>query len=207
MRGVVEAESTSHFMETGARRRLVLSMLLGVDLVALVAAALIATHVRFNTLAAAAAFENVAVRVSYYQLSWIAVAISMLFLWREGLYDLERLTWGTGEFSRVAQALALGVLAFILATYALHIPGLSRAWIVLAFVLSFMFVSAGRLLVRLALRSLRRRGLLLRRTLIVGSNDEAAHIVGLLRRSRETGLVPIGCLASSHGPSQSRLLW
>jgi len=185
-------------METGTRRRLVVSVLVAFDLIALMLATIAATYIRFNTLAAAAAFENVGLQFTYYELSWVSIAIAVAFLWREGLYDLERLTWGSGEFSRVAHALALSVLAFILVTYALHMPGLSRAWIVLTFVLSFILVAAGRLLVRIGLRTLRRKGWMLRRTLVVGSNDEAAHICELLLGAPETGLVPIGCLASSH---------
>ena len=185
-------------METGTRRRLVVSVLVAFDLSALMLATLTATYIRFNTLAASAAFENISLQVSYYEVSWVSIFISLAFLWREGLYDLERLTWGSGEFSRVAHALALGVLAFIIVTYTLHMPGLSRAWIVLTFALSFALVSTGRLLVRMGLRILRRRGRMLRKTLIVGSNDEAAHICELLLGSPETGLVPVGCLASSH---------
>ncbi len=185
-------------METGTRKRLVLSILVASDVVALMLATLSATYIRFNTLAAAAAFENISVQVSYYEVAWVSIFISLAFLWREGLYDLERLAWGNGEFSRVAQALALGVVAFIIVTYALHMPGLSRAWVVLTFAFSFFLVSAGRLLVRMGLRIARRRGWMLRRTLIVGSNDEAAHICRLLLGAPETGLVPIGCLASSH---------
>ena len=184
-------------METGTRKQLIVAMLVASDVITLIAATLGATYIRFNTLAAAAGFENVSLRVSYYEVAWVAVVISLLSLWRDGLYDLERLFWGSGEFSRVVQALALGVVAFILATYTLHMPGLSRAWIVLAFALSVVLVCSGRLSIRFLLGSLRRRGHLLRRTLIVGSNVEAAHIAQLLMRARNTGLVPIGCLASS----------
>lgn len=192
------SEPARQFIEPGTRQRIIVAMLIVIDLFTLALATLTATYVRFNMLAASAGFENISTRVSYYDIAWIAVGISLLFLWREGLYDIERLFWGSGEFSRVIQALALGVVAFILATYALHIPGLSRAWTVLAFALSVVFVSAGRMCVRVILRSLRRRGRLLRRTLIVGSNAEAAQIARLLKKAIETGLVPIGCLAPDH---------
>ena len=189
--------STTRFVETGARKQIVITMLVVIDLVMLISATMGATYLRFNTLAATAGFENISTQVSYYDIAWIAISISMIFLWRGGLYDLERLFWGNGEFSRVIQALALGVVAFILATYALKMPGLSRGWTVLTFALSVVLVSSGRVLARVILHTLRRHGRLLRRTLIVGSNGEAEQIVRLLKRTPETGLVPIGCLASS----------
>lgn len=190
--------SDRQFVETGTRKQIVIAMLIVIDLIMLVSATMGATYFRFRSLAATAGFENVSAGVTYYSIAWTSVAISLLFLWREGLYDLERLFWGNGEFSRVIQALALGVVAFILATYALKMPGLSRAWTVLTFAMSVILVSGGRMLARIVLNSLRRKGRLLQRTLVVGSNDEAVQIIRLLKRAVETGLVPIGCLASSH---------
>ena len=185
------------FVETGTRKLTIVSMLLVTDVLMLISANLAATFIRFRSFAAAAALDNVGASYTYYEIAWVSVAISLLFLWREGLYDLERLFWGSGEFSRVMQALALGVVAFILATYALKMPGLSRAWTILAFALSVILVALGRALVRLMLRLLRRRGLFLRRTLVVGSNAEAVQLIRLLKEARDTGLVPVGCLASS----------
>ncbi len=190
-------DSGQRFVETAARKQIVIAALLLSDVIMLTLATLGATVIRFNTLTGGTAFTSLSERVPYFDISWIAVGISLVFLWRGGLYDLERLFWGSGEFGRVMQALAMSVVAFILATYAAHMPGLSRAWTILVFGLSVVLVSAGRLVVRHTLRSMRRRGLLLRRTLIVGANAEAAHIVQLLKRSPETGLVPIGCVASS----------
>jgi len=198
VQGEQGSEATNvRFVETGTRKQIIVAILVAVDTCSLVVAALSATYLRFHSLAAAASFENITTRVSYNDIAWVAVAISLLFLWREGLYDLDRLFWGSGEFTRVVQALALGVVAFILATYTLHLPGLSRAWTVLTFALSVLLVSTGRLGVRYMLRTLRRRGRLLRRTLIVGSNAEAERMVRLLMDNPETGLVPVGCLASS----------
>lgn len=190
-------DSARRFIETGARKQIIVAALLVSDVVMLTLATLGATVIRFSTLTGGTAFVNVSARVPYFDISWIAIGISVVFLWRGGLYDLERLFWGSGEFSRVVQALAMSVVAFILATYAAHMPGLSRAWTILVFGLSIVLVSVGRLVVRHTLRAMRRRGRLLRRTLIVGANAEAAHIVQLLKRAPETGLVPIGCVASS----------
>lgn len=195
---VGQEHSAGRFVETGTRKLIIVSMLLVTDVLMLVSANLSASYIRFHTFAASAALDNAGASFTYYEIAWVSVAISLVFVWHEGLYDLERLFWGSGEFSRVMQALALGVVAFILATYALHMPGLSRAWTILSFALSVILVSLGRGCVRLVLRVLRRRGVFLRRTLVVGSNAEAVQLVRLLKSARETGLVPVGCLASSH---------
>ena len=163
----------------------------------LLAATLFATYLRFETLSARVSFENLSAHVSYHQVSLWVTAIWLVFLYWEHLYDLERLFWGSGEFSRVVRALSFGVVGFILLTFVLKLPGLSRVWTVLAWVLSAAFVCAGRLAVRLGLGALRRRGYLLRPTLLVGSNGEAADIIRILARSPGAGLIPVGCLASS----------
>ncbi len=197
MGDVAHGESSTGFVETGTRKHITVVMLIAMDMFMLMVATMSATYISFHNLAATADLENISAHVSYNQIAWVAVLIWLFFLWRDGLYDLDRLFWGSGEFSRVVEALALGVVAFILGTYALHLPGLSRTWTVLAFAFSVVCVSAGRMWVRYILRSLRRRGRLLRRTLIVGSNAEASKIIRLLQSTPETGLVPIGCLESA----------
>ena len=198
MGDVREGDSVVRFVETGTRKQIVLATLLVSDVTMLTFATLNATLVRFNTLNADVGFVSGSSRIPYFEISWIAAAISLFFLWRGGLYDLERLFWGSGEFRRVLQALSLSAAAFILATYAAHMIEVSRLWMILVLSLSIVFVSVGRLIVRWGLRTICRRGHLLRRTLIVGANAEAAHIVQLLKKAPETGLVPIGCVASSN---------
>jgi exopolysaccharide biosynthesis polyprenyl glycosylphosphotransferase len=90
------------------------------------------------------------------------------------------------------------VVVFIVATFALKLPGLSRAWTLMAWGFGILFVVIGRAVVRAAVVAARRRGRLLRPTLIAGFNREAADIIRALRANRSSGLVPVGCLASSH---------
>lgn len=191
----VHVAGTSEFRRY---RWTIVATLACVDVLALMACSALATYLRFSTFSARLGIENLPQGASYYEAMWAFVALGMAALWHEGLYDLERLTWGAGEFSRIARAMALAALGFVLASFWLKLPGLSRAWLLLATVISFLGVSVGRLAVRTVLRAVRRRGRLLRRTLIVGSNPEAAEIARILRAHPETGLVPVGCLASSH---------
>lgn len=182
-------------VRTADRKRIVVVVLLIIDVIMLSAASLGATYIKFHTLSAIVAFENVTVRIPYYDLTLFTVAISIICLWLYGVYEADRLFWGNGEFSRVFTAIGMSAATFVLITYALKVPGLSRAWTMIAFALSVTLVAAGRLTVRSVLRAVRSRGYLSRRTLIVGSNAEAAQIIQLLQGAPETGLVPVGFLA------------
>ncbi len=172
--------------------------LFAVDALMLLLATLLATWVRFSRLDAMAGLENVRFEQPLYsEISLFAVLVWLVFLWQGQLYDLGRLFWGSGEFSRVLRAISFGLVGIILLTYVLKLPGLSRAWTLLAWGLSVAFVSAGRLGVRIAMRELRRRGRLRRPTVVVGSNREAEDLIRVLRSDRSNGIDIVGCLAST----------
>lgn len=167
------------------------------DLVALLAATTGASLLRFGKIAHVTATLEYGHIITFFDLSVIIALIWLAAMWAEHLYDLDRVFWGTAEYSRVARALSLGVVAFILATYLLKLPGLSRGWTMLAWGLGIVFTIGGRSMVRLLVTHARRAGRLLRPTLIVGANDEAEDIVRAMRRNKGSGLVPVACLATS----------
>jgi len=193
----VSAGPTQQFLDRTTRKRVLMCVLLAVDGVALLIATLGATWVRFSTLYAEAGIENISPGVSYWQIALVVSALWLGMLYWEGLYDLERLTWGGGEFSRIIRALGLGVVGFILLTYVLKTPGLSRAWTLLAFGFAVVTVSAGRLMVRSWMYRQRSAGRMHRRTLVVGDNAEGERIIRRLLDSPEQGLTPVGCLTGA----------
>jgi len=178
------------------RRRRIIRRLLLSDVAALLLATFGTTWLQFGSFTATAPLQNVTTAVAHWDIALLAAVLWLVTLWGDGLYNLERLNWGAGELSRVARALALGVVHLILLTYLLKMPGLSREWTVLAFGLSIFTVSAGRLLVRGWLTRLARAGDMHRRTLVVGDNAEAECIISRLASSPEQGMTPVGCLAS-----------
>lgn len=180
-----------------ARRRRTRLSLIASDGLALYAAMLAATYLRFGALDALVAFEDATVYLTFWQLGLIVAPLWMVFLASEGLYDPQRLSWGSGELSRVARSLSLGVVGFIVLTYVLKLAGLSRAWTLLAWLFAVVFVIGGRAVLRIWSARQHMRGKSLRPTLIVGSNAEAADIIRVLGGSRAEGLRAIGCLASS----------
>lgn len=180
-----------------AWRAWVVAALVVSDAFAMLVGTSMASLVRFGRLTAQVGFENSTIEVTFLQASVLVGAIWLAFLAMERLYDLERLFWGAGEFTRVVRALSMGVVAVVLLTYLLKTPGLSRLWIVTAWAACVATVMAGRLVVRIVLNRLRRRGGLAERTLVVGSNAEAADIIRILLAHPESGLLPVGCMASS----------
>jgi exopolysaccharide biosynthesis polyprenyl glycosylphosphotransferase len=172
-------------------------MLLGADLVGIIAAGLLAAWLRFGTIFAVEAFENAAQEFSFIGLTLLVAPVWLLVLWLAGLYDLDRVTWGAADAGRITRALSLGVVALILGTYLLKAPGLSRGWVLLFWLLAVVFVLSGRAIISLVVIVAHRKGRLLQPTLVVGSNRESADIIRLLTAHIDAGLVPIGCLASS----------
>jgi len=173
-------------------------VLLAADFVALVLATQLASLVRYGRVFNVAPGPDLPIWFNAADLSIAMVAIWLLALGSEGLYDLSRVFWGTGEYSRVIRALTIGVIGVIVIEYLVHAVAISRGWTALAWVFGCAFVVAGRAMIRAWTAHKRRHGELIRPTLIVGFNAEAAEIIAALRRNPESGLVPVGCLASSH---------
>lgn len=173
------------------------SALFASDVVALVLATQLASIVRFGRVFNIAPTPDLPIWFNVADLSIAMIAIWVLALGSEGLYDLTRVFWGTGEYSRVVRALTIGAIGVIVIEYLLHAVAISRGWTAFAWAFGCISVIIGRALVRVWTATLRRRGKLLRPTLIVGFNVEAADIIGALRRNPESGLVPVGCLAST----------
>jgi exopolysaccharide biosynthesis polyprenyl glycosylphosphotransferase len=194
---VIAAAPDTGYVERHRRRRVVVSILLFTDTLALLSATLLAEFIRFGMLTAEVGIDQISGVLSYFQVSFLVTGLWLVALWLGRLYDLERLTWGSGEFASVIRSLAIGVIAFIVFTYVIKTPGLSRAWTLLAFSLAVVFVSLGRLVVRIGLQAARKRGTFLRRTLLVGCNAEGCDILRLLTRHQESGLAVCGLLVST----------
>jgi len=179
------------------RRRSIVVALVASDVLMLAAATSAASLVRFGRLTHVSAHLNGHI-VTFADLSFIIAGIWIVSLYLERLYNLERVFSGTGEYRRVVRGLSLGVVAFIMATYLMRLPGLSRGWTVLAWGFGIVCVVLGRFVVRTTLNRLRAHGFGMRPTLVVGANSEAADIIVHLLKNPAAGYVPIGCLTGPH---------
>ena len=196
----IAPSGSMRFASRARRRLLIRGVLLASDLITLAAATGLATFLRFGRVRHVQAVPQLGpgFNFQFVDLSLVILVIWIIAMWLEHLYDLDRVFWGTGEYARVFRALSFGIVVFIIATYLLHVPEISRGWTVLAWALGIVFAIVGRALVRAGLRLARRRGYLLRPTLVVGYNDEAAELIRRLFSDTSSGLVPVACLASSH---------
>lgn len=186
------------FLGRSRRRFAIRAALAACDTLALLAAGNLATIMRFGEWRHVAAFglEGTA-SVTFARISVVTAAVWLLMVWSEGLYDLNRVFWGTGEYGRVVRAVLMGVVGFIIVDYVFRLPGLSRLWMLLAATFAVGLTICGRALVRAGLQWAQRRGRMQRPTLIVGANEEAAEIARVLVKNREAGLTPVGCVTSS----------
>lgn len=180
-----------------ARRMLTVVALLLIDVFAVLVAALTATRLRFERFTAPVAFESADIHIVFWELAIIVVPVWVGFMALTGLYDLDRVSWGLSDAGRIARALSLGVVFLVLATYMAKLPGLSRGWTLYAWLLSIVLVVSARALAAMIVSIAHRRGHMLERTLVVGSNAESSDIIRVLRQNLDAGLIPIGCLASS----------
>jgi exopolysaccharide biosynthesis polyprenyl glycosylphosphotransferase len=168
------------------------------DVVSVLVAGLVATATWFSgDLQAPVKLVGTSLSLNYAQLTFWTVPVWVAFLWMEGLYGPRGAAQSPGYVGRIARAVGFAGISLILLTYALKVPGLSRGWLVTYVAFTFVAVIIGRAVVDLTVTSLHLRGRWLRPTLVVGSNPEGADIVRILRANPASGLVPIGCLASS----------
>lgn len=182
------------------RRLLVLGSLFLLDGVALMVAFALAYVVRFRT--NVLPFERVPETQEFYALAGAGSAAICLALFATNhLYDVRRLFAGSREFLKVVNATTVALVLAVLINFLHAGYPVARGWLLTAWVLAILFVITGRLVARLLVRSLRRRGLLLTSTVIVGANEEGvalargilsdpgsgARIVGFLDASRPRG--------------------
>jgi len=184
-----------------ARRRLVASVLIASDLLALVAAFALASVVRFEALPYYHEYTpaEYALLVALIVPSWLV----LFGLFR--LYDPHLLFGGIQEYARVFNANVFGTVGLmVFGFFARDGVSISRGWLLLASTLSYLLVAGARFWVRRAVYALRKQGHLLSPALIVGANQEARALAEQLQAWPTSGLKLVGCVAtvpSAEGPA------
>lgn len=118
---------------------------------------------------------------------------SLSLFWALGLYDLDRLFAGHREYEAVAQGCTYAAFAVLVLSFLTATP-VARGAIVAAWALSIVLVGAQRFALRRVIFRLRARGHLVRRLLIVGTDEHAVAIARQLHRVRESGYRVAGFL-------------
>ena len=126
------------------------------------------------------------------QLAPIVIVWAVAFRWFD-LYRPRRLGTYVSEWADVAKASTLGVLVLIaIMQFVFRKVEYSRVVIVYFWVLSIVAVSLWRATFREGLRVARRRGVNLRRAVVVGGGPGAAELLGALRLRPDVGVHVLG---------------
>ena len=108
------------------------------------------------------------------------------------LYNRQILLGGTEEYARVFRACTYCLLLVIIAGFLWPSFIIARGWLILAWLFTFAFTSLGRFTLRRAVYFLRRHGLFLSPTVIVGANLEGVSLAHQLLGWQTSGLQLIG---------------
>ena len=138
----------------------------------------------------------------HYVIAWLLLLMVYggVFLGLD-LYRPRRISTHWREVADLFKGAALAMLIFLGVIFLLHEIVLSRFVVVFFWVLSVAFFNLGHLLVREALRFLRRRGKNLRHVVVVGSPAETIWLVHKLQWYRHLGLTVVGAHVMGRGES------
>jgi FlaA1/EpsC-like NDP-sugar epimerase len=131
------------------------------------------------------------------------VAVLALPVWlavfaRYKLYKTAAVASQQAEISRILHAVAAATVCTALVAIVLA-TSISRAWLLLTFVIALVFVIAERTVVRSNFRRARLRGRLQRRVVVVGTNAEALGVVQMLGTDKDLGYEVVGLVECGAG--------
>jgi exopolysaccharide biosynthesis polyprenyl glycosylphosphotransferase len=137
---------------------------------------------------------------------WILVVIlpgwAVLFL-AFRLYASHRLSTFRRLPADLARANLVGMAVIVGTAYLLKLQDISRTFLVLFGLLNFLFLCAERLALRAVLQHFRRRGMGLRRVVILGTNQEAVRFARLIQRNPSWGLQLVGLVDDANEDAAS----
>lgn len=151
----------------------------------------VAYWIRFET--GLSIFAEVLSSIAYYErVVLILTPVWLLIFAVVGLYQRDVLLGGTEEYSRVFRGTSIGLFFIMMAGFLEPQLIIARGWVLIAWGLTFLFISLGRLVIRRIAYWLRSHGFFLARALIVGTNAEAIALAEQLLRWRTSGLELVG---------------
>lgn len=128
----------------------------------------------------------------YLALVAIILPIWLAIFWMMHLYDYHYLLGGTSEYTQAMNACTIGMMIVVLASFLAPEVQIARAWLVMFWLFSCVFVASGRFALRRAAYAMRRAGYFVAPAIIVGTNPEALALANQLRDRRSSGLAILG---------------
>jgi exopolysaccharide biosynthesis polyprenyl glycosylphosphotransferase len=136
--------------------------------------------------------------------SWVtiwAVPVWLVVFGLYGLYDRHQIFEGFGEYTRVVNASTIGLLFVVWMSFIDVTLLISRGWLLMTWLFSFVLVCAARFAIRRLLRQLRQRGLFVTSAVIVGTNEEARALAEQLGADAGSGARLIGLVDTASSPT------
>ena len=128
-----------------------------------------------------------------------SVAIFLLVFYATGMYERQTLTRKDGSYFLPLLAVAIGLVITIVVFYARYHLGIGRGVLTLAGVFIFASTWAMRYAYRMAVG----RGLLSKKTLVVGDGRELEDVIQIIRRTEDSGFKLSGCATVRRMPAGS----
>ena len=164
------------------------------DALCIVVSMMLAYQLRFNFLRYHAPFSP-----EFY----VRLVIAAVLLWEivfacYRLYHPEHIFSGVQEYGSVFNAVTVGLCVLVMYTFFDRRAGqdISRGWLMIVWVLSVLFVMGARFAYRRVIYVLRRRGMFVRRALLVGANQEARDVIVQLDQMDRAGIKVVGVVDS-----------
>ena len=128
---------------------------------------------------------------------YFGLGAALLPLWLgifsvQRLYDSDSELEGPQELSRIFHACGTGSMLLVLVSFLDTHLIVARGWVVGVWILTILFVSSARIARRFAIRSLRKNGRLIKKTLVLGANSEAQTLAAQIGQRPESGYRVVG---------------
>jgi exopolysaccharide biosynthesis polyprenyl glycosylphosphotransferase len=186
----VQSSTVGRNMSQQLQRNLYLGAIFIVDMIMLKLAFSLAHWIRFSS--GLEIFNEGMVapeRYAFFSLICIGLWVGIFLLFQT--YDWENLLGGTQEYALVAHACTFATVG-VMVTNFLWPFLIARGWLLLAWMLTFLFVAIGRFSLRHIAYKLRSYGFFVVPALIVGNNDEGRALTEQLMSWRTSGLNIVG---------------
>lgn len=175
------------------QRRLLVTGLVVLDILALGTAAITAYLIRFS--APLPFFRDIVPQVKYYLPVAGGMALLLLGLFALlGLYAEHNLLGGTREYALVFNGCTIAGLLIIVVTFLVEAFVVSRGLLVLTWLLTFLFIGSTRFIFRRVIYRLRRQGYFLSPAVIIGANPEGIALAEQLDIWTASGMRLLGFL-------------
>lgn len=171
------------------------ALLVPIDFIALISAAALAYFIRLSTLAQGlrpALFEVDLPFAEYMQLASIVSIVILLVFSVHGLYAIRVTRRALDEVTQIFSGISIGIMIIILFIFLRAELFQSRFIIITAYILAFLFVSFGRMLVRQLQHVLLRRGMGVHRVVLAGNGPFALELDSIFSRRLELGYQVVG---------------